>query len=84
MGFSAFRGRWDYRVSRPPAPLRNAAAQRRRMAPTAALRMPGVNPERAGKIRMGAMFEGADSLGDTPQHLVELVRSGTGVSIGNL
>lgn len=50
----------------------------------AALRMPGVSPERADKIRMGAMFEGTDSLGDTPQHLVELVRSGTGVSIGNL
>lgn len=50
----------------------------------AAFRMPGVSPERADKIRMGAMFEGTDSLGDTPQHLVELVRSGTGVSIGNL
>lgn len=50
----------------------------------AALRMPGVSPERADKIRMGAMFEGTDSLGAAPQHLMELVRSGVGISIGNL
>lgn len=48
----------------------------------AALKMPGINPERADKIRMGAMFEGTDSLGDTPEHLSELIRNGTGISIG--
>ena len=48
----------------------------------AALRMPGIDPARADEVRMGAMFEGADALGDTPEHLAELVRSGAGVAVG--
>ena len=48
----------------------------------AALRMPGIDPARADEVRMGAMFEGTDALGDTPEHLAELVRSGSGVAVG--
>lgn len=48
----------------------------------AALRMPGIDPARADEVRMGAMFEGTDTLGDTPEHLAELVRSGSGVAVG--
>ena len=84
MGFSAFRGRWDYRVSRPPAPLRNAAAQRRRMAPTKGTEVRMTCSFKRGTVRVPADEEPSWAEVAPPIVPQMLVRSGTGVSIGNL
>ena len=48
----------------------------------ASLRMPGIDSTRTDQVRMGSMFVGADALGVAPEHLMELIKQGVGISVG--
>ena len=47
------------------------------------LALPGLDPERADEVNTKLMFWGADALGEDPELLVKLVRSGEGVRVGD-